>query len=138
MAHEALIRKWELITKWMAEDREAARLLDEIRKAATLWQRQNKDPSYLYRGARLVRVENFYTNNVNNFTDEETQFISSCIKQRDTDKATAEKKRRRELIQTRIFASILGIALIFATILGFFAWDQWKVAESREGEAKKQ
>jgi class 3 adenylate cyclase/WD40 repeat protein len=54
VAHEALIREWPTLREWLAADREALRLHRGLTEAATDWQRANREPSLLYRGARLA------------------------------------------------------------------------------------
>ncbi|WP_416958202.1 XRE family transcriptional regulator [Streptomyces sp. Agncl-13] len=56
LAHEALIRCWPRLHGWLAEDREALRLLRRLTDAALTWETLGRDPGALYRGTRLAMV----------------------------------------------------------------------------------
>jgi hypothetical protein len=53
VAHEALIREWPALRRWLDEDREALRLHRQLTEDAAAWEASGRDDSYLYRGARL-------------------------------------------------------------------------------------
>ncbi len=48
-----LIRRWPTLREWLAEDREGIRLHRRLSDAARLWDASGRDPTDLYRGARL-------------------------------------------------------------------------------------
>ena len=58
VSHEALIRSWPRLRKWIDEDRASLRLLRRVTEAAQEWQRLNRDEGVLYRGARLFIIAN--------------------------------------------------------------------------------
>jgi hypothetical protein len=53
VSHEALIRGWPRLRKWIEEDRAGLRILRRLTEVACEWQ-PTKDESLLYRGARLA------------------------------------------------------------------------------------
>lgn len=53
LAHEALLREWPRLRRWIEEDREAISALGRLREAAATWIGLGRDPGALYRGARL-------------------------------------------------------------------------------------
>lgn len=53
VSHEALIRAWPTLAKWINEDRELLRLQIQLAEAAGEWQAGGFDRSYLYRGSKL-------------------------------------------------------------------------------------
>ena len=53
LAHEALLREWPRLRRWIEEDREAIIVLGHLRDAAASWDELERDPGALYRGARL-------------------------------------------------------------------------------------
>ncbi len=53
VAHEALITSWPRLRGWLNDDRDNLRSVERLRVAAESWERAKRDPSELYRGARL-------------------------------------------------------------------------------------
>jgi WD40 repeat protein/DNA-binding XRE family transcriptional regulator len=56
VAHEALIREWPTLRTWIEENRESLRLHRHLTEAAQEWEKMNREPGVLYRGARLAQV----------------------------------------------------------------------------------
>ena len=54
VAHEALIREWPMLRRWLAEDREGLRTHRRLTDAANDWDTLDRHPGALYRGARLA------------------------------------------------------------------------------------
>src|SRR5204863_6510701 len=52
VAHEALIREWPTLRRWLDEDREGLQIHRHLIKTAQEWNKRNRDESELYRGAR--------------------------------------------------------------------------------------
>ena len=55
IAHEALLREWPRLRRWLEEDAEGRRLHQHLRAAAREWDAGGRDPGELYRGARLAQ-----------------------------------------------------------------------------------
>ncbi len=53
VSHEALIKAWPTLAKWIDEDRDLLRLQRQLAEAAGEWQSGGFDRSYLYRGSKL-------------------------------------------------------------------------------------
>jgi len=56
VAHEALIREWDTLQEWLNENREGLRLHRQLTQAAQEWDKLDRDPEALYRGARLAQA----------------------------------------------------------------------------------
>lgn len=56
VAHEALIRGWPQLSKWINEDREGLLLQHRIAEDAREWQSRECSNDYLYHGARLAQA----------------------------------------------------------------------------------
>jgi hypothetical protein len=54
VAHEALLREWPRLRGWLEEDAEGRRLQRQLTPAARDWEAAGRDPSELFRGARLA------------------------------------------------------------------------------------
>ncbi|WP_177154483.1 WD40 repeat domain-containing protein [Actinosynnema pretiosum] len=53
ITHEALIQAWPRLRDWIDQDREGELLRQRLEEDAAAWAEQGRDPSLLYRGARL-------------------------------------------------------------------------------------
>ena len=54
IAHEALLREWPRLRRWLEQDTDGRRLHQHLRAAARDWDAGGRDPGELYRGARLA------------------------------------------------------------------------------------
>lgn len=59
VAHEALIREWGTLRKWLDEDRDSLRLHRHLTESAMEWKWKRKEASELYRGARLKQLQDW-------------------------------------------------------------------------------
>ena len=57
VAHEALIRHWQQLRRWLEENREALRKQREIEEEAQSWATHPNKKDYLWRGYRLAEAE---------------------------------------------------------------------------------
>ena len=54
LVHEALLERWPRLVDWLEDDAQARRLHGHLIQAASEWDAGGRDPSELYRGARLA------------------------------------------------------------------------------------
>src|SRR5262249_56867490 len=54
VAHEALIRNWPQLRKWIDADRAGLRTRTRLTEAAREWQNAGRDSTYLYSGGRAL------------------------------------------------------------------------------------
>lgn len=57
IAHDALLTAWPTLRQWLEPDLAAQTVYDRLLDAATLWDEHHRDPAFLYRGARLLAVQ---------------------------------------------------------------------------------
>ncbi len=76
VVHEALIRGWERLRKWMEEDREFRKWQDRLRTEKDIWENSGKDNGALLRGALLVEAEEWLKKRSESITNQkEREFI---------------------------------------------------------------
>nr|WP_246278280.1 WD40 repeat domain-containing protein [Phytohabitans rumicis] len=56
ISHEALLRAWPRLRRWIDQDRAGNLARQRLEEDAAAWERQGRDPSLIYRGARLETV----------------------------------------------------------------------------------
>lgn len=105
IAHEALIRNWDLLGKWLKENREALLRKQDIEEAAKDW-RENCNrggEAYLLQGTRLAAAEDYLQRYAETFplTGLAQEFVQRSIKHR--------QRNRRNLVVT-ISAVFLGLS----------------------------
>ncbi|RFS87329.1 hypothetical protein D0T12_03595 [Actinomadura spongiicola] len=57
IAHDALLVAWPTLARWLEPDLTAQAVYDRLIEDAAQWAEHHRDPAYLYRGARLLAVE---------------------------------------------------------------------------------
>lgn len=115
VAHEALIRGWPRLRRWLEEDREALRLHRHLTEDALGWQALDRDPGALYRGARLALAEEWASSTQAQLDELETTFL---IESRLALQAE-ERAREEERQQTRRAAlfGLLGGGIVYPLVL---------------------
>lgn len=113
VSHEALIRGWPRLRKWIEEDRAGLRILRRLTDAAREWQ-PTKDESLLYRGARLAQAVEWRERNEAALNELEREFLNASVAARQA----IERRRRRVLTG-------LAAGLVFAIALAVLALVQW-------------
>ncbi|WP_117212172.1 helix-turn-helix domain-containing protein [Allorhizocola rhizosphaerae] len=114
ISHEALIRAWPRLRTWIEEDRARLLVAQQVGEAAARWERENRDPAALYRGARLaVAKEHARQPGAVAPTGLSHEFIQASLRH----------ERRKT---TRLYQTIAGLAalLLVATGAGAFALQQ--------------
>ncbi|WP_448266243.1 nSTAND1 domain-containing NTPase [Nostoc sp. DSM 114159] len=84
VAHEALIRHWLLLRKWIEESRDILRQKRKIEAAAIEWRDRGKAKDYLLQGKRLREVVDFQKQQTENLrlSDLAIEFIQASVRQR--------------------------------------------------------
>lgn len=57
IAHDALLTAWPTLRHWLEPDLAAQEVYDRLLDAAAQWAAHHRDPAFLYRGARLLAVQ---------------------------------------------------------------------------------
>jgi WD40 repeat protein len=119
VSHEALIRGWPRLRRWIEEDRAGLRILRRLTEASREWQ-TSKDESLLYRGARLAQAVEWRERNESALNEMERGFLNQSVAQH----VAAERRRRRVIIG-------LVAGLLIAIALATLAIIQWRRADEQ-------
>lgn len=131
VSHEALIRGWPRLQRWLDEDRTALRVHRRITEAAEEWARFGRDDGALYRGTRLAEASEWQIANDALPNDLEREFLAASVALQDLEHARRERLRRRVTIAS------LAAAIIFL-LLAAFSGLQRQVALEQSAAAEEQ
>ncbi len=104
VAHEALIRGWVRLRGWIEEDRAALRVHRQLTVAADEWEQNNRDQSYLYRGAHLAQAEEWAETHPSDLNELEGAFVEASRAAAEAVEREKEAARQRELAQAQSLA----------------------------------
>ncbi len=104
VAHEALIREWPRLREWLNENRDGLKLHRHLTEAAQEWELLERDPSALYRGARLAQAKEFAVTNVNVLNAGERAFLDASEENEKREAREREEQQQRELVAAQKLA----------------------------------
>lgn len=138
VAHEVLLRSWQRLRGWLAEDRSWLRELRAMSAAAAQWDSGGCDDDDLYGGARLAVVSELVTAHPDALTELEQRFLDQSLDQsaakegearrRLDDKIRQNKRLRRSLIG-------IGVVLAIAIVASVLAVGQRRNADQQRSDA---
>jgi class 3 adenylate cyclase/WD40 repeat protein len=130
-AHEALLREWPRLRRWLDADREGRRLHQQVATAAAEWEAAGREDDSLLRGARLAAADDWRADHEDALSDREKQFLdaSAAFRQRDLQKARRTTRRFQAL------AAVLVLLLGGAGVATVSAVNNSQVASQRATEA---
>ena len=111
--HEALIREWETLRKWIRRNREFRIWQERLKPDVREWENKKYDPEILLQGTRLAIAQDWYKQRANELTILEQDFINASIKRRD--KEQRKQKRTRQLTISALVRALMLVS-IFAVI----------------------
>jgi hypothetical protein len=90
ITHETLLTAWPRLRRWLTEDREGLRIHRDLTDAARDWQHEGRDPSHMFRGARLAGAQDWAAHHGPDLNADERAFLAAS--QHDQQRTT---RRRR-------------------------------------------
>jgi len=110
LAHEALLRCWNRLTGWIAENRELLRLRSGVEPSHSRWEQHGRDPSFLLpAGLALEEGRNLLEEGAHLLRDDLVGYIRESIRYQE------EQSRRRAALRRR-FRIAIGSSLVFGLI----------------------
>ena len=124
VAHEALLREWQRVKEWLAENREFLRMRDRLDSSLRLWVSRGKQKDDLLEpGLHLAEGEKLVKDFGPSLNREQTDYIYASV---------AERNRRRQA-QARIRYAVMAAISVLAIVAAF----QWLRAERQRQSAEK-
>ena len=122
VAHEALIREWDLLGSWIADKREALIVRRRLEAMLQDWLDGDRADDLLPVGTRLSQFEDWIAAG-EPASDYERAFVAAAVRRRE---AAVEARRRRRNRTIGGFA----VAAVVASALAIFASIQWRAADT--------
>lgn len=97
VAHEALLREWPRLRRWLDESRDDIRMQRRLAAAAAEWEQSNHDEGFLLQGSRLDMFSGWRANSHMALTSTETTFLNFSLVAQQQRQAAEEARQKREL-----------------------------------------
>ena len=126
VTHEAVLRHWRLLGRWIGEEREALAQAEAVIRAAADWRRdatdaERKDGSLLHRGARLTTAERLLqrADLAELIGPDGRAYLAAC---RVAENERLEGDRRQALRQQRLqrLIAVLSLVALAITAVGSY------------------
>ncbi len=121
VSHEALTRSWSKLRAWIDGRRAAVKIQNALSEAASEWDKNKRNPAYLYRGARLLAAEEWAQGEEVAPSALEKAFLDASIAQRDQEAREKAEQQARELRLLRWQRGAFA-ALVVAMVAFGAAW----------------
>jgi hypothetical protein len=157
VAHEALIRGWPYLRRWIEEDRAALHTHRRITEAAQEWLRMQRDESMLFRGARLAQAKEWRDHHEEDLNALEREFLDASVTRHVREAEAEQERQRRELAQAQALAEEqkhraedqaratrrlrrravgLVVVVLLAAVAVLYAWTQQQRARTQQERAQ--
>jgi WD40 repeat protein len=97
VAHEALLRKWQRLRRWLDESRADVRMQRLLSAEAVEWRASDREPGFLLRAARLDQFAGWAEANTVALTPDESAFLEASVAARRARRAEEEARQQQEL-----------------------------------------
>ncbi|WP_216588864.1 WD40 repeat domain-containing protein [Streptomyces brasiliscabiei] len=125
ITHEALIRCWPRLGRWLNEDRDRLRLHRALTEATAVWESLDRDPDTLYRGLRLAAAKELPDEVL---TARERAFLDAC---ETAERAEALRARHHIRRLRRLVAALVALLVCATTAVGFAVRSEQTVTAQR-------
>jgi WD40 repeat protein/class 3 adenylate cyclase len=134
IAHEALLREWPRLRRWLEEDQQGRHVRQQLVEAARHWGSSGRDPSELFRGARLSSTLDWASTHPGELNEVERDFLADS---RRASEHEAERQRRTNRRLRGLLAGVAGF-LVIALVAGALALVQRASAQREATRAEAQ
>ncbi|MFI6318733.1 BTAD domain-containing putative transcriptional regulator [Nonomuraea sp. NPDC050556] len=128
VAHEALIRAWPRLRRWLTRDRADLLLHRRLTSAAQAWHELDRDPGALYRGEQLLLATAWAARHAQDANQLEAGFLAAS---QDLEDAERQAARGRARNLQRLVAGLAAMLLLAVLGGGLAFW------QNRERQAQQ-
>ncbi|MCA1706009.1 MAG: TIR domain-containing protein [Actinobacteria bacterium] len=127
ITHEALIRGWPDLRRWIDEDRERLRAQRHLTESATDWGQRGREDDDVYRGARLAYWQE---RDHSELTMLEREFLAAGVEREERERLA--RQRRGRMAVAGVVASLVAIAVVSLLGLRSVANQRDAIANERD------
>jgi len=129
LAHEALLRRWEALAKWVQANRNDLRLRSRIEQSQQRWEQENREPSLLLApGLPLEEGRQLLIAAPTFLTPSSNEYITASIAHNEA--VVLHQARRRQIV-----LAALSCLTLMAIGGGLYSWTLRTKAEAAEAKA---
>ncbi len=134
VVHEVLIRHWQPLRHWMAQERQFRLWQNRLRHALQEWRDSHSDEGALLRGARLAEAEERLEAHRDTLAQAEQKYIAVSIAQRERE---VRARRRTRIAMVGLAAGLLITVILWVNRERQEAEQQRDLAQASEQEANQ-
>jgi WD40 repeat protein len=142
VTHEALLRAWPTLGKWISDARADLHFHLQLEEAAKEWQASGENAELLWSGLRLANAKVWYQRSHTRLNKREHGFLKASSLAEQTRRVTEEQARRERetllearaaaersnTLRLRWFLALGSILLVVALAFAVFALNSWRSA----------
>jgi DNA-binding SARP family transcriptional activator/WD40 repeat protein len=119
LAHEALVRAWPRLRRWLDEDRAGQRLWHHLALAASEWDDMGRPDGELYSGVRLEAAQQWLDSPTAEPTALEREFLTASVDRTESERRALQERAGRDRRLNRRLRGLLAaaVALLLAAVL---------------------
>ncbi|MBE9187437.1 CHAT domain-containing protein [Microcoleus sp. LEGE 07076] len=132
IVHEALIKAWPDLRKWIEENDTFLRWKKRLKVAFLEWERNENQEGYLLQGAPLGEAEGYLQQRLEDINPAEQKFINLSLEKEKTrqQRELEQERKARKAAQTRTRVAVASTVIVSAA--GIFAF--WQRNEAIKGQ----
>src|SRR5262249_47394640 len=96
VAHEAILREWERLRRWLNDSREDIKQQRQMSAMAGEWEKANQETSFLVHGSRLEQFERWSKETQLALTPMERAFLDASLTERERQTVAEATRQERE------------------------------------------
>ncbi|MCW6005850.1 hypothetical protein K1W54_14865 [Micromonospora sp. CPCC 205371] len=136
LTHEAILRCWPRLRRWIEEDRAGLLIHQQLWEATRAWLAEERNASLLYRGSRLDDALAWArdAHHAVRLKPALVEFLAASVEQRRVDERTRRRVRRFR----RAFTAAVTVLAVGAASFAYYIYRERNIAISREAAANAQ
>ncbi|MBP0017159.1 MAG: CHAT domain-containing protein [Cyanobacteria bacterium SBLK] len=125
LVHEALIRVWERLQRWIEDDRGFRTFQDRLRVNTNAWVNAGKEDGLLLYGTPLLEARRWYEERDKDLSSRERQLIEASLAFQERD-----RRDRRSIKQRLLFVLVSGLAAsLTLTAIALWQWHRATIGD---------
>ncbi len=125
LAHEILIRRWDVLKEWINQNRDEIRLQRQLAAEARDWRNNQNDKSYLATGLRLNNFRQLEHSKFVKLSGAEREYLEASVN------LQAAIERRKRNISRGLWITALSV-IVIVSMLALAAFTNERIAKENE------